>query len=95
MPENKDIFANDMNMKFPVITISLSYDDPNEPIHVDLGSVPPFIASAIFEQVLDSMLDLKIGPKVTLNGITLIEAEPIYGDLEFEFGNEDDIDDTN
>jgi hypothetical protein len=41
------------------------------------------------------MMDLKIGPKVTLNGITLIEAEPIYGDLEFEFGNEDDIDDTN
>ena len=95
MPDNKDIFANDINMKFPVITISLSYDDPNEPIHVDLGSVPPFIASAIFEQILDSMEDLKIGPKVTLNGVTLIEADSIYSDLDFEFNTDDDSDDIN
>jgi len=88
--EQKDIFEND---SFPVITISLSYDDPNEPIHVDLGSVPPFVASAIFEQILEVMEELKVGPKVTFGGKVLIEADSLYGDLELTFGDDEDIDD--
>lgn len=90
--KEKDIFANDMDMKFPVITISLSYDDPVEPIHVDLGSVPPFIASAIFEKILDVMQDLEVGPKVTFKGVTLLDAESFYGDLDFDFTDDDELD---
>lgn len=86
----KDIFDND---HFPVITISLSYDDPNEPIHVDLGSVPPFVAASIFEQVIDVMEELKVGPKVTFGGQVLIEASGIYGDLELTFADDEDSDD--
>lgn len=85
--QQKSIFEND---SFPVITISLSYDDPKEPIHVDLGSVPPFVAAAIFEQVIDIMEDLKVGPKVTFGGKVLIEAEGLYGDLELTFGDDED-----
>ena len=88
--EHKDIFEND---NFPVITISLSYDDPKEPIHVDLGSVPPFVAASIFEQIRDVMEDLKVGPKGTFGGKVLIEAEMLYGDLELTFGDDEDDDD--
>lgn len=88
--EQKNIFEND---SFPVITISLSYDDPNEPIHVDLGSVPPFVAASIFEQIIDVMEELKVGPKVTFGGKVLIEAEALYGDLELTFGDDEDVDD--
>jgi hypothetical protein len=91
--KGKDMFANDMDMKFPVITISLSYDDPVEPIHVDLGSVPPFIATAILEKILDVMQDLEVGPKVTFKGVTLLDAEPFYGDLDFDFSDDDEVDD--
>lgn len=91
--KTEDIFANDMDMNFPVITISLSYDDPKEPVHVDLGSVPPFIAAAIFEQILDSMQDLMVSPKVTFKGVTLLEADSFYGDLELSLSDDDDIDD--
>jgi hypothetical protein len=70
-----------MNIRFPMITISVSYDDLNEPIHVDLGSVPPFVAVSVIEKVLDVMKQLVIGPKITFQGITL--AEPIF---EHEIG---------
>lgn len=91
--KKKSIFGNDMDIDFPVITISLSYDDTKEPIHVDLGSVQPFIAKAILEQILDSIDSIIVGPKITLNGITLLEAEPIYDGLEISFLDDDDDDD--
>lgn len=65
-----------MGFRFPMITISVSYDDLNEPIHVDLGSVPPFMAVSVMEKVLEMLKPLVIGPKITFQGITL--AEPIF-----------------
>ena len=67
---------NEMGFRFPMITISVSYDDLNEPIHVDLGSVPPFMAVSVMEKVLEMLKPLVIGPKITFQGITL--AEPIF-----------------
>ena len=91
--EKKSVFDNEMDINFPVITISLSYDDSKEPIHVDLGSVQPFIAKAIFEQILESIDNIIVGPKITLNGVTLLEAEPIYESLDISFIDDDDVDD--
>jgi hypothetical protein len=91
----KDPLESDMNLKFPVITISLSYDDIHEPIHVDLGSVPPFVATAIFEQVLFTMRNLSPGPKVTFGGEILIDASSFEDDLQFYLQDDDDIDDDN
>lgn len=91
----KSMFDNDMDMKFPVITISLSYDDAKEPVHVDLGSVQPIIAKAIFEQILDALDNIIVGPKITLNGVVLMEAESLYETLDISFADDDDIDDDN
>lgn len=91
--EEKSMFDNDMDMNFPVITISVSYDDSNEPIHVDLGSVQPFIAKAIFEQIIDSIDNIIVGPKITLNGVVLLDAEPVYETLDITFADDDDVDD--
>lgn len=89
----QDPLESDMNLKFPVITISLSYDDINEPIHVDLGSVPPFVATAIFEQVLMTMKSLLNGPKITFGGEILIDGSSFDDDLQFYLQDDDDIDD--
>lgn len=91
--QEKSMFDNDMDMNFPVITISVSYDDSNEPIHVDLGSVQPFIAKAIFEQIIDSIDNIIVGPKITLNGVVLLDAEPVYETLDITFADDDDVDD--
>ena len=81
-----------MDISFPMITISVSYDDLNEPIHVDLGSVPPFIAVSVMEKVLEMLKTIVIGPKITFQGITL--AEPVFSsEIGFQqFLNQFDID---
>lgn len=76
MSDGANSLENEMNIRFPMITISVSYDDLNEPIHVDLGSVPPFVAVSVLEKVLEMMKSLVIGPKITFQGITL--AEPVF-----------------
>ena len=76
MSDEVNSLENEMGFRFPMITISVSYDDLNEPIHVDLGSVPPFMAVSVMEKVLEMLKPLVIGPKITFQGITL--AEPIF-----------------
>lgn len=76
MSDSANSLENEMDIRFPMITISVSYDDLNEPIHVDLGSVPPFVAVSVMEKVLEILKSLVIGPKITFQGITL--AEPIF-----------------
>jgi hypothetical protein len=75
---NDDVnsLENEMDIRFPMITISVSYDDLNEPIHVDLGSVPPFVAVSVMEKVLEMLKPIVIGPKITFQGITL--SEPTF-----------------
>lgn len=66
-------FQDDGDIKFPVITISVSHDDLDEPIHVDLGSIPPFVAAAVLEKVV-SMLKMAVPvPKIMFKGNVLIE----------------------
>ena len=76
MSNDANSLESEMDIRFPMITISVSYDDLNEPIHVDLGSVPPFVAVSVMEKVLEMLKPLVIGPKITFQGITL--AEPIF-----------------
>lgn len=78
------------SLEFPVITISVSYDDLNEPVHVDLGSIPPFIAASILEKVV-SVLKLNAPmPKITFNG-DIIAGPFSPGGIDFEsFFIEDD-----
>lgn len=90
----EDELQDDMGMKFPVITISVSYDDINEPIHVDLGSIPPFVACSIFESVLSVMKDLSVGPKITFGGEILAEPDDYETFIDFDdFADDDDDDD--
>jgi hypothetical protein len=68
-----DGFRDEEDFKFPVITISVSTDDLNEPIHVDLGSVPPFVASAVLEKVTNVLKMAVPVPKITFKGNVLVE----------------------
>jgi hypothetical protein len=55
-------------LKFPMITVAVSHDDINEPIHVDLGSIQPFIAVSILEKVIEVLKMVSPGPKITFRG---------------------------
>lgn len=92
MNDDVNSLENEMDISFPMITISVSYDDLNEPIHVDLGSVPPFIAVSVMEKVLEMLKPIVIGPKITFQGVTL--AEPVFSsEIGFQqFLNQFDID---
>jgi hypothetical protein len=84
---------SEMNLRFPMITISLSYDDSNDPIHVDLGSVPPFVAIAVFERILECLHNVATGPKITFNGSTIVEpitAEEVSFQHLFDLFNQDE-----
>lgn len=83
MSENRDPLESEMNLRFPMITISVSYDDVNEPIHVDLGSVPPFVAASVLEKVLKVIKLCIVGPKVSFNGTVIAEPIPV-GDVRIE-----------
>lgn len=84
---------DEMDLKFPVITISVSYDDINEPIHVDLGSVPPFVALSVFQSVIGVMRNLTVGPKITFGGDVLAEPGDFETIIDFDEFDEDDEDD--
>jgi hypothetical protein len=88
-------FQDDGDISFPVITISVSTDDLSEPIHVDLGSIPPFIASAVLEKVISALKVTLPEPKVTFKGETLI-APPMsmIDDFFQEFLRDDDEDEN-
>lgn len=73
MSINDVSFQDDGDLNFPVITISVSQDDLSEPIHVDLGSIPPFIASAVLEKV-SAVLKMAVpAPRITFKGNVLVE----------------------
>ena len=59
--------------QFPVITIVLSLDDPSEPNHVDLGSVPPQIAAAALERISSELERLSWPSRVTYAGQTVFD----------------------
>lgn len=89
--------ASDDDFQFPVITISVQHDDLDEPIHVDLGSIPPFVAAAILEKVASMLKTALPAPKITFRGNVLIEpfnagSIAIIDDL-FDVFNEDQEDD--
>lgn len=67
-------FFQENDLKFPVITVSISYDDINEPIRVDLGSVPPFIACAVLEKVISVLRAVSPGPTVAFRGGLITDA---------------------
>lgn len=84
-------FQDDGDISFPVITISVSADDFNEPIHVDLGSVPPFIASAVLEKVISALKITVPEPKITFKGETLLAPSiTIIDDLFQDFLDDED-----
>jgi hypothetical protein len=64
---------HDEDINFPVITISVSNDDMEEPIHVDLGSVPPFVAAAVLDKVASILKTAVPAPKITFKGNVLVE----------------------
>ena len=82
-----DKLEEEMDLQFPVITISVSYDDVDEPIHVDLGSIPPFVACSIFENILSVMKNINVGPKITFKGEVI--ASPEYFDDLIDFDSYD------
>lgn len=88
--QGTDDLNDEMGMNFPVITISVSYDDMNEPIHVDLGSIPPFVAVSVFQQVLETMKDLIVGPKITFGGNVIADPSDDFFDLD-DFADIDDL----
>ena len=73
---------------FPIITIVLSLDDPGEPNHVDLGSVPPQIAAAALEGIARQLLRLSWPSRVTYAGQTIFDPAQMFPDLD-----DDEIDD--
>lgn len=87
--KKKDQLETDLHLKFPVITISISYDDINEPIHVDLGSIPPFVAFSVFQQILDSMKEAVVTPKITFAGDILVDAIPLEDLSDFDFDSDE------
>lgn len=87
-----DDLNDEMGMNFPVITISVSYDDINEPIHVDLGSIPPFVAVSVFQQILETMKDITVGPKITFGGNVIADPSDDFIDID-DLSDFDDLDD--
>ena len=74
---------------FPVITIVLSLDDPSEPNHVDLGSVPPQIAAAACRSISQQLEKLSWPSRVSYAGQTIFDPERIIADLEDDTDPED------
>jgi len=90
--DKKEEFQDEMGMKFPVITISVSYEDVNEPIHVDLGTIPPFVAVSIFQSILSVMNELTLGPKVTFGGEVLAYPNDYQGYIDIDYFDIEDTD---
>lgn len=75
---------------FPVITLVLSLDDPAEPNHVDLGSVPPQIAAAALTAIADQLRKLSWPSRITYAGQTVFDPAQMLPD----FDDDDDDDFT-
>ena len=67
---------------FPIITIVLSLDDPAEPNHVDLGSVPPQIAAGALEGIANHLKKLTWPSRVTYAGHTIFDPEQMMPDMD-------------
>ena len=76
---------------FPVITIVLSLDDPGEPNHVDLGSVPPQIAAGALEGIANHLKKLTWPSRVTYAGHTIFDPEQMNPDMDDEDFPEEDL----
>lgn len=76
--DSADNLGADEGMDFPVITISVQYEDINEPVHVDLGSIPPFVAAAILEKVASSLKVMVSSPTITFKGAVLSDSSDPY-----------------
>lgn len=84
----------ELNLRFPMITVSVSHDDVNEPIHVDLGSIQPFIAIAVLEKVIEMLKVVAPGPKIMFNGAVIAAPVPAGDVIDFaEFLNAFESDD--
>ena len=73
---------------FPVITIVLSLDDPSEPNHVDLGSIPPAIAGGALEGIANHLKRLAWPSRVTYAGQTIFD--PLAMVPSDDFDDDDD-----
>jgi len=87
-PEEECGFDYDIpqSKAFPVITIVLSFDDPSEPNHVDLGSVPPQIAAAALARISQELGRLSWPSRVTYAGQTVFDPTMNYTDDDDEDG---------
>ena len=77
---------------FPVITIVLSLDDPSEPNHVDLGTVPPQIAAASLISIASKLKKLSWPSRVTYAGQTVFDPAQMLPDLDDDNLDDDDLD---
>ena len=66
---------------FPVITVVLSLDDPSEPNHVDLGSVPPQIAAAVFKSLSHQLEKLSWPSVISYAGQTIFDPAKLISDF--------------
>ena len=96
LPKTKDsltdAFDDDIAQAnhFPVITIVLSLDDPAEPNHVDLGSIPPQIAAAAFRSLSVQLEKLSWPSKVSYAGQTIFDPSKLMPEFdEDDFGEPD------
>ena len=67
---------------FPVITIVLSLDDPSEPNHVDLGSIPPQIAACALDSISNQLRRLSWPSRVTYAGQTVFDPAQMLPDFD-------------
>ena len=74
--------------EFPVITIVLSFDDPSEPNHVDLGSVPPMVAASALARIAKELNCLHWPSRVTYGGTVVFD--PVKHSNRFESWDNDE-----
>ncbi len=80
---------------FPVITIVLSFDDPSEPNHVDLGSVPPMVAASALKRIASELECLAWPSRVTYGGQVVFDPTVNVGGLDgWEIDEDEDEDPT-
>ncbi len=75
---------------FPVITIVLSLDDPSEPNHVDLGSIPPAIAAGALEGIATHLKRLTWPSRVTYAGQMIFDPSLALPSNGFDDMDDDD-----
>jgi len=76
---------------FPVITIVLSLDDPSEPNHVDLGSIPPGIAAGALEGIANHLKRLSWPSRVTYAGQTIFDPSLVISTDDLDDFDDGDV----